>query len=90
MARRPPSVPLHENRNGTYAVRIPAALGSTKRLNETFPSLEAAERWRAAALAARKAGLPLPEAEPYRAAPSGRAVDRLLNIAGNTNEGRTN
>jgi len=69
---------------------LPEAPGPTKRINECFPSLEAAEQWRAAALAAREAGLPLPEAEPYRALSSGRAVDHLLNIAGNTNEGRNN
>lgn len=80
MAGRPLSASLLENRNGTYAVRILEARGSTKRINECFPSLEAAEQWRAAALAAREAGLPLVEAEPYR----------LLNIDGNTNEGRNN
>jgi hypothetical protein len=80
MAGRPLSASLLKNRNGTYAVRIPEAPESTKRINECFEVLEAAERWRAAALAARKAGLPLPDGEPYR----------LLNIAGNTNEGRNN
>ena len=78
MAGRPLSAPLHENRNGTVTIRIPATPGSTKRINETFPSLESAERWRAAALAARKAGLPLPEAGPYRAAASRRAPEQLL------------
>jgi integrase len=39
--------------------------------------MEAAERWRAAALAARKAGLALPDPEPYRAAASRRVVEDL-------------
>ena len=78
MAGRPLSAPLRENRNGTVTIRIPAAPGSTKRINETFPSRDAAERWRAAALAARKAGLPLPKAEPYRALSSRRAPEQLL------------
>ena len=90
MAGRPPSEPPRKNRNGTVTIRIPTAPGSTKRINETFPSLESAERWHGAALVARKAGLPLPEAAPYRALPSGRAADRLLNIDGDAGEGITN
>lgn len=90
MAGRPPSEPPRKNRNGTVTIRIPAAPGSTKRINETFSSLEAAERWRAAALAASKAGLPLPEAGPYRALPSDRAADRLPNFDGDAGEGMTN
>ena len=76
MAGRPLSAPLHENRNGTCTVRITDENG--KRVSENFPNREVAERWRAAALAARNAGLPLPDAEPYRVAANRRTPEVLL------------
>ena len=77
MAGRPLSAPLHENRDGTVTVRIPVAVGSTMRTSERFPNTEVGERWRAAALAARRAGLALPDPEPYRAASSRRTPEEL-------------
>ena len=78
MAGRPLSAHVHENRDGSVTVRLPAAPGSTQKVSETFPNSETGERWRAAALAARKAGLPLPDAKPYCAAASRRAPEQLL------------
>ncbi|NNN09788.1 MAG: site-specific integrase [Acidimicrobiaceae bacterium] len=75
---RPLKASLKGNRNGTVTIRIPKAVGSTKRVSEQFPNLEVGERWRAAALAARKAGLALPDPEPYRAAANRRTSEVLL------------
>ena len=77
MAGRPLSAPLHENKDGTVTVRIPVAVGSTMRTSERFPNMEVGERWRAAALVARRAGLALPDPEPYRAALSRRTPEEL-------------
>jgi integrase len=78
MAGRPLSAHVHENRDGSVTVRLPAAPGSTRKVSETFPNSETGARWRAAALAARKAGLPLPDAKPYCAAANRRAPEELL------------
>jgi len=78
MAGRPLSARPHPNRDGSVTVRMPDARGSTRRPNVNFPTTESAERWRAAALAARKAGRPLPDPEPYRAAANRRAPEVLL------------
>ena len=78
MAGRPLSAPVHTNRDGSVTVRMPDARGSTRRPNVNFPNAESAERWRAAALAARKANRPLPDPEPYRAAANRRAPEPLL------------
>jgi len=77
MAGRPLVAPILDNKDGSATVRLPEALGSTRRITFNFPSREIAERYRAAAVAARAAGRPLPDPEPYKLARSDRRPEIL-------------
>ena len=77
MAGRPLTAPIRDRRDGGASVSFPEARGSTKRTTISFPNRTTAERWRADALAAWKAGHPVPDPGPYRAAAARRVTEAL-------------
>lgn len=66
MPGRPLSAETRENRDGSVSIRVPVARGSTERVTLRFPSIEQANRYRTALLAAWNSDLPLPNPEPFR------------------------
>jgi integrase len=70
---RPLTGSITETDSG-FVVSVPEAKGSRRRIRRSFPTLEQAERWRDAAIAAINAGQPVPDADRFRSTAPARTA----------------
>ena len=71
----PLRVPVRTLPNGRFRVAVPAAPGDPHQVTRVFADETAAHAWRDAAVAAHRAGEPLPDAAPFQAVAPPTAVD---------------